>query len=236
MSTNLEQTSDPTVQNSRPGLHRRMYDWVLHWADTRYGFIALLVLSFLESSFFPIPPDVLLMALVLASPFRWWKIALGCTAASVLGGIFGYGIGMYAWESLGKMIVENVIHIQLVEVDGRLDIALPAYLVDNFKDLLGGTYLFQVYDVWNAWIVGIFGLTPLPYKLVTITAGVAQVNLSVFIVTSIVSRGFRFFMVAAILRIIGEPAKVFIDKNFNLLTIAFVLLLIGGFAVLKLAF
>ncbi len=235
MSGNLEQTDMASPIQQRPGLHRRMYDWVLHWADTRYGFLALLIISFLESSFFPIPPDVLLMALVLASPFKWWKIALGCTVASVIGGIFGYGIGMFAWESIGQMIVENIIRIELIEVDGRLDIALPAYLVENFKDVLGGSYLFQVYDVWNAWIVGIFGLTPLPYKLVTITAGVAQVNLTVFILTSIAARGFRFFVVAAVLRAIGEPAKVFIDKNFNFLTIVFVLLLIGGFAILKLA-
>ena len=106
----------------------------------------------------------------------------------------------------------------------------------TFGDSLGGEYLFQVYDKWNAWIVGIFGLTPLPYKLVTITAGVAKINLGIFILTSIVARGFRFFLVAFILKLVGEPAKEFIDKYFNLLTIVFVALLIGGFAIVKFAF
>jgi len=219
----------------RPAIHRRMYDWVLNWANTPYGLTALVIISFTESSFFPIPPDILLMPLVLAAPRKWWKIALLCTVASVLGGIFGYGIGVFAWESAGKWIVEGLLGVTLTQVDGRMDIALPIYLVENFEALLGGAYMFQVYDTWNAWIVGIFGLTPLPYKLVTVTAGVARVDLMVFILASIVARGFRFFTVALILSWIGEPAKAFIDKHFNLLTIGFVLLLIGGFAVIKLA-
>lgn len=230
-----EASSNQVESDKAPSIVRKLYDWMLHWADTKYGFIALMLISFAESSFFPIPPDVLLMALVLAAPKKWVKIATGCTLASVAGGLMGYGIGVFAWNSAGKWIVENLIHIKLTMVDGRLDILLPSYL-HQFQASLGGTYLFQVYETWNAWIVGIFGLTPLPYKLVTITAGVAQVNLGVFVLTSILARGFRFFLVAFILYKIGSPAKDFIDRYFNQLTIAFVLLLIGGFAILKLIF
>lgn len=226
--------SEKLIVNHGSSVIRRMYDWVLHWADTPYGFAALLVISFMESSFFPIPPDVLLMALVLAAPQKWKTIALGCTIASVLGGLLGYGIGAVAWDTIGKWIVEEIIHIKLTLVDGKLDIPLPAYLVNNFSEQLGGSYLFQIYEKWNAWIVGIFGLTPLPYKLVTITAGVASVNLPIFFLTSVIARGSRFFLVAFILYKIGEPAKAIIDKHFNILTIIFVLLLVGGFAVIKL--
>ncbi|MCF8056758.1 MAG: DedA family protein [Desulfocapsa sp.] len=225
---------DETQQ--RRGLIRRLYDWMLHWADSKYGLPALVVLSFAESSFFPIPPDVLLIALVLGATSRWYKYAFWCTLASVLGGLAGYGIGVFAWGTMGRWIVENVAHMSLVEVDGRLDIALPAYLVSSMGSALGGEYLFQVYDHWNAWIVFVFGLTPLPYKLTTITAGVARVNLPVFLVASLAARACRFFVVAWLLYKWGEPAKRLIDRYFNLLCTLFILLLIGGFACLKLFF
>ena len=215
---------------------RRLYDWMLHWADTKYGMFALICLSFMESSFFPIPPDVLLMALVLSNPKKWWQVALACTAASVAGGIFGYGIGAFAWASVGSWIMENIIHIKMVLVEGKMDIPLPTYLIATMGESLGGTHLFQVYEKWNAWIVFAFGLTPLPYKLVTISAGVAQVNVGVFIFASILSRGLRFFAVAAILRVIGEPAKKIIDQHFNKLTVLFMVLLIGGFLLVKVVF
>lgn len=227
-------TKEPAMNGTlhRP-LHRRLYDWVLHWADTPYGLPALMAISFLESSFFPIPPDILLIPLVLGALSRWWLFALWCTVASVLGGIFGYGIGVFAWETAGRWIVENIAHVRLVPVNGRADIALPAYIVTAFGPSLGGDHLFQVYDRWNAWIVYIFGLTPLPYKLITITAGVAKINFPVFVLTSIAARATRFFVVAWMLKKWGTPAKAFIDRYFNLLCVAFVLLLVGGFAVLK---
>jgi membrane protein YqaA with SNARE-associated domain len=134
-------------------------------------------------------------------------VALVCTVSSVLGGLGGYAIGMFAWESLGKLIVEGMLKIPLVSVDGRMDILMPNYLTSNFGDYLGGSYLFQVYDKWNAWIVGVFGLTPLPYKLVTITAGVAQVNISVFIIASIISRGVTFFCGLFNFKIGGRASK-----------------------------
>lgn len=221
-------------KKKKSGLVRRLYDWMLSWADSRYGLHALVVISFAESSFFPIPPDVLLIALVLGASTRWYKFALWCTLASVVGGLAGYGIGVFGWETIGQWIVQHIAHMSLTEVNGRMDIALPAYLVSGMGSSLGGEYLFQVYDHWNAWIVFVFGLTPLPYKLVTITAGVARVNLPVFLVASILSRALRFFLVAWILSKWGDPARRFIDRYFNLLTIAFIVLLVGGFLVLKL--
>ena len=215
-------------------LHRRLYDWMLSWADTRYGLPALLGFAFLESSVFPIPPDILLIPLVLGSTGRWWKIALYTTIASVLGGILGYGIGMFAWDSMGAWIVEHIAHVKFTMIDGRADIALPAYLVNNFEASLGGKYLFQVYDNWNAWIVYLFGLTPLPYKLVTITAGVAHINFGVFVLASILSRGTRFFAVAFILRLFGERARVMIEKRFNLFCLIFTILLFAGVGLVKL--
>lgn len=216
-------------------IHRWVYYWTLHWAYTPYGIPALICISFAESSFFPLPPDILLIPLIIAAPSRWWKIALYCTLASVAGGMAGYAIGVFAWETVGRWIVENVAHVQLVTVDGRNDIALPSYIIETFGDGLGGEYLFQVYDKWNAWVVYIFGLTPLPYKLITITAGVAKVNLFIFTITSLAARATRFFVVAWILRKWGGKATYFIERYFNLLCIVFIILLIGGFALIKFA-
>jgi len=219
---------------SKPGPIRKLYDWVLSWAEKPSAQYALFILAFAESSFFPIPPDILLIPLVLGAVTRWRQFALWCTIASVFGGIGGYFIGHFAWETIGKWIVINIAHVELVPVAGRLDISLPHYMVQSFGDKLGGSYLFEVYDHWNAWIVFIFGLTPLPYKLITITAGVAKVNFPVFCITSVAARALRFFVVAWLLKKWGPPAKIFIDKYFNLLCIAFCVLLIGGFIIVGL--
>lgn len=240
MASHDDPAADPAVIATEPppvpkwAIHRRMYNWVLSWADSPHALTALVVMSFVESSVFPIPPDVLLIPLVLGATTRWWRLALWCTVASVLGGLFGYLIGYAAWEAVGIWIVETVAHVDLIEVEGKQDIALPGYLLKSVGvDRLGGEYLFQIYDNWNAWIVFIFGLTPLPYKLVTITAGVAQVNLLIFTLASIASRGLRFFVVAWIIKMWGPPARVFVEKYFNILAVLFVVLLVGGFAVLK---
>ena len=229
----VEDTSTPPAPVSKWAWHKRLYNWMLSWADSKYGLLALIVISFAESSFFPIPPDVLLIALVLGASTRWYRYAFWCTIASVAGGLAGYGIGVFAWDTVGQWIVVNIAHVQLIDVDGRLDIGLPSYLINSMGDKLGGNYLFQVYDHWNAWIVFIFGLTPLPYKLTTITAGVAQVNLPIFMVASLFARACRFFIVAWILSRWGTPAKLFIERYFNLLCIAFIILLIGGFVLVK---
>lgn len=217
-------------------VHRRLYLWVLHWGYTPYALPALIAIAFAESSFFPVPPDILLIPLVAGMPSAWLRFAFCCTIASVLGGAAGYGIGVFAWETIGQWIVENLAHVELIEVMGREDIALPSYLIETFGSALGGEYLFQVYDHWNAWIVFVFGLTPLPYKLVTITAGVAKVNFPVFMLASLAARGVRFFAVAWLIHKWGGAASRFIDRYFNILCILFIILLIGGFVLLKFIF
>lgn len=216
--------------------HKKIYNWMLSWADSKYSKLALFSFAFIESSVFVVPPDILLIALVMGDPKKWLKFAGICTLGSLIGGLFGYFIGYAAWNTVGLWILEHILRITPVMVDGRADILLPSYLTSHFSSSLGGNYLFQVYDKWNAWIVFVFGLTPLPYKLVTITAGVAGVNLWIFSIASLVSRGFRFMMVSLILRIGGSKAKELIDKHFNLMTIIFTILLIGGFILIGVFF
>lgn len=191
-------------------LHRRIYDWVLHWAETPYGLPALFILSFMESSFFPIPPDVLLIALVLGARTRWFKYAAVCTVASAVGGILGYAIGYGLMESVGQRII-------------------AFYHAEKYYEQVMAWY--QQYDYW---IVFIAALTPIPYKVFTIASGAFHMNLLGFTLISIVGRGARFFVVAGLLFQFGPPMKRLIDKYFDLLCILFVVLLLGGFAIIKL--
>lgn len=195
-------------------LHRRLYNWVIHFADTRHGPTALFLLSFAESSFFPIPPDVLLAPLTLGAPRKWFRFALVCSIASVLGGIFGYGIGMFLWDQIGQWVFDHLAFLK--------------FTPENFA-------IFQDwYDKYDFAIVFTCGFTPLPYKVCTITAGIAKISFFWFIIASAVSRSARFFLVAGLFGWKGEAMRPFIEKHFNWLSLAFVLLLAGGFAVLKL--
>jgi membrane protein YqaA with SNARE-associated domain len=189
------------------GLLRRLYDWTLHWADTRWGPAALGVLAFTESSFFPIPPDPLLMALALGKPRRSLSFALLCTVGSVAGGVFGYYIGMFLWSS----------------VQGFFFSVVPGFTPENFK------YVQMKYRE-NAFLA-IFAaaFTPIPYKVFTVASGVFQTGLAVLISASVLGRGMRFFMVAGLLFWLGETAKRFIDRYFNYLTVGFFVLLVLGF-------
>lgn len=191
---------------------KRLYDWVLSWAETPYGAVALAVLAFAESSFFPIPPDVLLIALCLGVREKSYCFALICSVASVLGGIAGYMIGWGMWAAVDQWFFSYV----------------PGFSEDKFE------YVQGLYQDWDVWIVFIAAFTPIPYKVITITAGVFALNLPMFIFATIVGRSARFFLVAVLIRRYGEPIRDFIDKRFNLLTIVFVILLVGGFYVLKL--
>jgi membrane protein YqaA with SNARE-associated domain len=191
--------------------HRRLYHWVLSWAEHPQATWALFALAFAESSFFPIPPDVLLIALCLGQPRRAWWYAAVCTTASVLGGLAGYAIGMGLYESVGRPILE---FYGLMEKYGEVQ------------------ELYRRYDVWA---VGIAGLTPIPYKAFTVTAGAFGISLPGFVAASIVGRGLRFGIVAALLRLWGEPAREFIDRHLGILTILFAVLLIGGFFVIRMA-
>jgi len=194
-------------------LHRRLYDWVLHWAQTPYGGWALFTLSFAESSFFPVPPDALLAPLTLGSPKKWIRFALSCSIASVLGGIFGYIIGMFLWRAIGPWALENLHWAGLTE--------------ENFETFK------QWYKQYDYWIVFLCGFTPLPFKVCTISAGIAKINFIGFLIASTVSRSARFFLVAGLFGKFGPGIKPFIDKYFNLLCLVFAILLVGGFLVLK---
>jgi len=195
-------------------LVRRLYDWVLHWAETPYGGPALFLLALVESSVFPVPPDVLLIALCIALPSRAWHYALLASAGSVLGGLIGYGIGWGAWPLLNTFFFDYI----------------PGFTPAVFERVQG---LFAEYDFW---VVFTAGFTPIPYKVITIGSGVFNINLLVFFVASLTSRSLRFFLVAWLLHRYGAGMREFIDRYFNLLSIVFVLLLIGGFLLLKYVF
>jgi membrane protein YqaA with SNARE-associated domain len=191
---------------------RRIYDWVLHWADTPYGTWALFLLAFAESSFFPIPPDVLLIALCVARPGKSFTYASVSAAGSVLGGCLGYLIGWQFMTSVGEGIVA---FYGLTEKVG---------------------YIESLYNAYDAWAVGIAGFTPIPYKVFTITAGMFKINFMVFFLASLVSRSARFFLVGGLIYLFGPRIQRFIDRYFDLLAVSFTILLVGGFVLFKYIF
>ena len=188
---------------------RRLYDWTLGLAGHRYALVALAVVAFLESSVFPIPPDLLLIPMILAAPGRAFLLAGICMAASVLGGMFGYWIGYSVFETVGRPVLEFY---------GK-----DAYFED----------FSTRYNEWGAWAVLIAGVTPFPYKVITILSGFTGLSLPVFIVASIIARGLRFFIVAALLWKFGAPIREFIERRLGLMFTLFVILLIGGFILVK---
>jgi len=189
---------------------RRLYDWVLSLADHPHAGLALFLVAFAESSFFPIPPDVLLIALALGLPHRSWRLAFVTTVGSVLGGIVGYGIGWGLMASVGQWI-------------------LDVYGLHEQFERIREWYLR--YDVWAVLIAG---FTPIPYKVFTIAAGAFDMDLWRFTAASAVGRGGRFLLVAGLIYFYGAPIKSFIDRYFNLLTVVFAVLLVGFFLVLGL--
>jgi membrane protein YqaA with SNARE-associated domain len=214
MNESTNTTDSSTKKVPAWHIHKRLYDWVLHFAHTKHSMFALFCLSFAESSFFPVPPDVLLAPLALGAPKKWLRFATVCTIASVLGGILGYIIGLGLWQAIDQWVFTHL---------GSLGFTQKNF--DTFKNL---------YDKYDFWIVFTAGFTPLPYKVCTISAGVAKIFFPGFIIASTISRAARFFMVAGLFRWKGEAIKPFIDKYFNLLTLVFMLLLIGGFMAIKL--
>ena len=189
---------------------RSLYDWTLRLADTRYALWALAAVAFVESSVFPIPPDVLIIPMVLARPSRAWVIALVATAASVAGALLGYWIGASLFDSVGRPVLEFY---------GKTD------YFDAFS---------QRYNDWGAWAVLIAGITPFPFKVITILSGSTGLSLWVFVVSSIVARGLRFFLVAALLWQFGAPIRAFIERWLGVLTSIFLLLLLGSFLLVRL--
>ena len=191
------------------GMLRRLYDICMEWLEKPYGIYVLFIIAFVESSFFPLPPDVFLIALCISVPSRSFKYAAVCAVGSVLGGAFGYGLGLWAMESVGRPIVEWY------------------GLADKYEEVQ------RLYREYDALAIFAAGFTPLPYKLFTITAGAFDINFPKFILVSLLSRSARFFLVAAFIYKFGAPVKEYIEKYFNILSIVFMILLVAGFAMVK---
>lgn len=184
---------------------RRTYDWILTFANHPYAIWILGTVSFVESSFFPIPPDPLFIAMLLSRRSQSWTLALVCTLSSVAGGWLGYAIGYGLYETVGEFII-NTYGLQGV--------------FDRFQ---------ESFNQWGFWIVALKGLTPIPYKVVTIACGVTGLNFFTFTMASLIARGFRFFLLATLFWYFGPPLKVYIEKNLTLVTLASLGALLGGF-------
>lgn len=188
---------------------KKMYDWAMSIAAKSNAVWALVVISFIESSFFPIPPDIFLIPLILAQREKAFRLALYCTVASVLGGYLGYSIGYMLDEAVLTPILEKW------------------HLIKAFNDFKSW------YNEFGAWIVFMAGLTPFPYKIVTIASGAVGLNLFIFTIASVISRGLRFFIIAWLLYRWGKPMKEYIEKNLGWLSVLFVVLLFGAFLLIK---
>lgn len=189
---------------------RRIYDKTIHLSGSANALYWLAAFSFIESSFFPIPPDIMLIPMILATPKQAWKIAGVCTVASVIGAYLGYIIGFYFFQLIAEPLLNFYGYLEKF---------------NQFKEL---------YTEYGAWIVFGAGITPFPYKIITIASGVVHLNLVVFTLASIIARGLRFFIIAWLLKAYGEKMRLFIEKNLGWLSILFLILLIGGFALIKL--
>ena len=200
---------------------KRLYEWVLQWALSPYGSVALFILAFAESVFFPIPPDVLLIALALGAAAKSFRFAIICTIGSVAGAFVGYGLGHFAWlDSNGQFSGFALFFFDNIP-------GFSVHLYDSIKSL---------FVEWDFWIVFTAGFTPIPYKVFTITAGAFDINLMMFFLASIISRGARFFLVAYLIWKSGPSIKRFIDRYFNALAFGFTACLIGGFVLIKYLF
>lgn len=188
---------------------RRLYAWVMLQAEHPRAMWILQVITFLESSIFPIPPDPLMIPLMLARRQHAFRIAAICTLVSVIGGFAGYAIGLFLWETLGQWVFSTY------------------NLMDKFEATRAG------FDEYGAWIIIAKGMTPIPYKLLTIAAGVFKFSLLSFTIASVISRGMRFFLLAALLYYFGPPIREFIEKRLEILTLGFLVALVGGFLALK---
>jgi membrane protein YqaA with SNARE-associated domain len=193
------------------GLHRKIYNWTIHWSRTPQATQALAAISFAESSFFPVPPDVLLIAMCIARPSRSFYYALVCTGASVLGGVAGWLIGRVFWEAAGPFFFAYV----------------PGFTEQAFERVAGLYRENAFLTIFTA------GFTPIPYKVFTITGGVCGIPLAVLAAASALGRAGRFFLVAALIFFFGEAVRGFIDRYLGWLTVAFTVLLVGGFVLIK---
>ncbi len=206
---------------------RSLYDWVLKWSHSKNSQAALFIIALAEASFFPVPPDALLIALCMGDHKKWYRFAIICTVGSVLGGILGYLIGQYAFVLVGESMMSLTASLSGTSPEELMKIA---------------QHWFNEKEIWGVkvgpWAVGIAGFTPIPYKVFTIAAGFFKMSFLPFVFASIVARALRFFVVSGLIGIMykkyGNKIQEFIDKYFNLLAVAFIVLLFLGFFALKL--
>ena len=191
-------------------LLRYLYNWTIKKAEHKYSSLVLGIVAFTESSFFPIPPDILLIPMIIAKRTKAWMYAFICTFSSILGGLLGYAIGYFFYNSLGVLIIEAY------------------HLSNSFNEFE------SYYNEYGILIVLGAGFTPFPFKFITIASGVFNLNILLFIITSIIARGLRFYLLASLLFVFGEKIKIFIDKYFNSLAILFFILLVGSVLLIKL--
>lgn len=194
---------------TRARMLRSLYDWTMGLAAHRNALAALAVVAFAEASFFPVPADLLLIPMVIASREKAWRIALVCTVSSVLGGMFGYGIGFFLYDTVGRWLLELYGYFEEFE---------------RYRAL---------YNKWGFWIVMVGGLTPLPYKVVTIASGFARQDILEFMLGSVISRGLRYYAVAALLWYFGPPIRDWIERRMALAATIFMVFLVGGFVVIR---
>lgn len=188
---------------------RKLYDWTISLAESRHALWALAFVAFAESSFFPIPPDILMIPMIIARPSRAFLIAGVAMAASVAGGLLGYYIGAGLFDTIGRPILEFYGKTEAAEA-----------FAERFNE-------------YGAWAVLIAGVTPFPYKVITITSGWTGLDLAVFMISSVIARGLRFFVIAALLWKFGSPIRDFIERRLGLVFILFVVILVGGFFLVK---
>lgn len=191
---------------------RSLYDWMMRQAASERAPTALFWVSFIESSVFPIPPDVMLIPMAIANRLKAWWYATIATIGSVLGGLLGYAIGYFLFDLVGQPILSFYGYGEKFE------------------------QFAAQYNEYGAWIVFMAGLTPFPFKVITIASGTTEMNILVFVLASIVGRASRFFAVAALLYFFGQPIRAFIERYFGILTVLFFVLLVGGFAAVKFLF
>jgi membrane protein YqaA with SNARE-associated domain len=184
---------------------RKMYDWVLRQAEKPYAEWILFGIAMAEASVFPLPPDVLLLPMAIERREKAWRLAAVCLAGSVLGGLVGYGIGVFAMATLGQWVIDTY-HLQ-----------------SAFQAFHDG------FNKWGVWIILAKGLTPIPFKLVTIASGVARLNLVSFVLAAAATRALRFFLIAALVRKYGEPIKTFIEKYLTWVALGVLVAIVGGF-------
>ena len=195
-----------------------LYDWVLNWSNSKWGAFALFALAFTEASFFPIPPDVLLIALCLGVRSRSFYYVTICSLGSALGAVFGYSIGYFLWWSEAQEFSRFANFFFNI---------IPGFSTEIFFDIK------QKYEEWNFWVIFISGFTPIPFKVFTVSAGSFNINFTLFLIASLVARSARFLIIGSLIWRFGEPIRSFIDKYFNILAFLFSFLLIGSFFIIK---